>query len=98
MGTEYFSSRVTGDFAEKAFDEAKAEDLRENGTNYCEIATKDRFVLFSCPADADPEDWAEFLVNRSKTERAKKIQDRAGPAGCIKIRDGEWLFFGLVSC
>lgn len=88
-----FSRKCTGDTAKEAFDQAVAASRRDHPQGYSgTIAEKDDFVLIEMPAGADPIEYADhFLV------RCDRRLTKWGPAGCVKVKDGEWYFFGWAS-
>lgn len=57
------------------------------------IAEKTSFVEIRCPEDKDPLEYAKELINSDDS----RIEDKWGPAGSIKVKDGEYLFFGWAS-
>ena len=54
------------------------------------IAEKLSFIEIQCPKGKTPMDLAKVLMDNDDS----RISDKWGPAGCIKIKDGEFLFFG----
>jgi len=57
------------------------------------MAEKDSFVEIDLPEGMNPEEYAELLVSKSD----ERIDDKWGDAGCLKVKDGEYLFFGWAS-
>jgi hypothetical protein len=42
----------------------------------------------------DPKAFVEHLLE----DDDPRVADKWGPAGCIKVAEGEYLFFGWASC
>lgn len=95
MGASSFSVRAKGKTAAEAFNTAVQDALYAYGHDgYTgSIAEKNSYKMISVPDDADPYDYAEKLIE----EDDRRIADKYGPAGCIKLADGEYLFFGYAS-
>jgi hypothetical protein len=94
MGAEYFSEVVEGNTAKEAFNNAVEEAQFEYGHGGYSgtIAEKTSFTM-ARDSVMDQED-AEIIAERlSET----KYSDKWGPAGCIPLKDGKWLFFGWAS-
>jgi hypothetical protein len=93
MGANQFSTRARGTTAEIAFRAAVDEAGYEHGHGGYSgtIAEKRSFVVISVPKGRDPAEYA------NSDEAMAKVDDKWGPAGCVKIADGEWLFFGWAS-
>jgi hypothetical protein len=90
MGASIFMVTASGNTAEEAFKSA-VEDARCEcgyGGYTGTIAEKRSFVLVERPRGVNPTDYAEELVGEF---------DKWGPAGCIKIKKGKYLFFGFAS-
>lgn len=96
MGASTFFDRVKGRTAKEAFQKAVEEALYYYGhEGYTgTIAEKSSFVMISVPAGKKPEDYANELINNSD----RRVDDKWGPAGCIKIAEEDYLFFGWASC
>jgi hypothetical protein len=105
MGGQVFMERAKGGTAKEAFESAREEALHECGhSGYTgSIAEKREFVMID-PAEerhstehwvqSDYEDYAEALIDLQDP----RVDDKWGPAGCMKIGEGEFLFFGWASC
>lgn len=95
MGGEQFYTTSKGKTAKAAFEKAvkKAEYDYGHAGYTGTIAEKSEFVEIDLPEGDDPREFAEHLVGSSD----ERINDKWGPAGCIKIKDGEFLFFGWAS-
>lgn len=51
------------------------------------------FILLTLPPDEDARAWAGKMLN----EDNPRISDKWGPAGCYRMSEGNWLFFGYAS-
>ena len=97
MGAYSFSCTGSGQTAKAAFDSA-CQDARYNyghGGYTGTIAEKDSFVMIKVPENftGSEEDYADHLIS----ECDPRIDDKWGPAGCIDLGNGKWLFFGWAS-
>jgi hypothetical protein len=95
MGAQDFFVRQKGKTAEAAFSDAVDQAKHEHGHGGYTgtIAEKFSFVMIGMPPGEDPIVYADKLLNGDDN----RVCDKWGPAGCIKIADGEWLFFGMAS-
>ena len=95
MGASDFYSTASGKTAKDAFAAAVAQAQWDHGhSGYSgSIAEKHDFVMINLPEDEDAQDYAEKLVN----EGDPRIDDKWGPAGCIAMQNGVYLFFGWAS-
>jgi hypothetical protein len=95
MGAESFSSRSKGKTAKEAFNKAKEEARYDfgHGGYTGTIVEKRSFVMIQTPKDKNANDYANELMNNND----RRIDDKWGPAGCIHIKDDEYLFFGWAS-
>lgn len=95
MGASDFRTRAKGTNARDAFNKAVEEAEYNYGhAGYTgSIAEKQTFKEISVPKGMDPETYAEELMDNDD----HRVSDKWGPAGCVKIRDGEYLFFGWAS-
>ncbi len=97
MGGTTFQCTAKGKTAEEAFRAAKGQAYYDYGhAGYTgTIAEKESFVLIT-----PPKEW-ELLPGRYATELIdegdERICDKWGPAGCVKIGEDTWLFFGWAS-
>ncbi len=95
MGADSFIHKASGKNAREAFS-AAVEDAaywHGHGGYTGTIAEKSSFVMIDCPDDVDPEEYAEKLMD----EDDHRIDDKWGPAGCIDLGEGQYLFFGWAS-
>jgi hypothetical protein len=98
MGAESFEHQAFGKDAKEAFDNAVEEALYDYGhSGYTgTIAEKDSFVEVGNAANLpSAHDLARILMNNNDS----RIDDKWGPAGCIKVTDpaDTYLFFGWAS-
>ncbi len=95
MGAEEFTTVVRGATAEEAFRSAVEDAQYEHGHggHSGTIAEKRSFVVITVPKDEDPRTFAERLL----AEDDKRVCDKWGPAGCVQLGEGKWLFFGWAS-
>lgn len=99
-GTTFFTV-ARGSTAKEAFNDARSDAIHEykmdNDGEYegysGTIAEKNNFVMIDLPDGEDPYKYANKLINESD----RRIDDKWGPAGCIKLGAGKFLFFGWAS-
>lgn len=91
---EFFTTEKAPD-ARKAFSAARERAQYDHGhSGYTgTIAEKHEFVLFSVPEGQDPIAYANDLLDRNDS----RVSDKWGPAGCVKLEEGKYLFFGWAS-
>jgi len=108
MGSELFIHVAKGKTAQIAFDAAVEEAAYAHGhSGYTgTIAEKESFIEIPLPEKFSRtkqkkgeslEDYAsryaEWLLGKSDD----RVDDKWGPAGCLKIKRGSYLFFGWAS-
>lgn len=97
MGAQTFAERGVGKTAKEAFLAAREQALYDEGHNGYTgtIAEKSSFTLISKEAMtlAAAERLADELIEKGDA----RIDDKWGPAGCIPLDDGSFLFFGWAS-
>lgn len=95
MGACSFIQQATGKTAMEAFRAAREEALYEYGhSGYTgTIAEKYDFVRIYPPVGQDPNEYALSLIRAGDT----RICEKRGPAGCIDLGEGKFLFFGMAS-
>ncbi len=97
MGGTTFMIRVKGKSADAAFRAAVKDAQHEHGHGGYTgtIAEKSSFVTFVGPVDKSvtPEAYAGAMLDDENSQ----VYDKWGPAGCIKVAEGEYLFFGWAS-
>jgi hypothetical protein len=95
MGSDTFRTRASGKTANDAFNNAVREAQYESGHGGYSgtIAEKNCFQMIDLPKGKDARDFANELIS----EGDPRIDDKWGPAGCIALGKGEYLFFGWAS-
>lgn len=95
MGASTFMTRARGRNAGEAFSVAvsNAKHNHGHGGYTGTIAEKNRFILIDVPKGADPRKLAQQLLD----DDDPRILDKYGPAGCVLMGNGEYLFFGWAS-
>ncbi len=97
MGADTFMMGAEGDNANEAFGRARreAQHMEGHGGYTGTIAEKDSFVMIDAKGTiSEKMRFARELIN----DCDERIDDKWGPAGCIKVEDGKYLFFGWASC
>ena len=101
MGACTFAVVEKGKSAQDAFDRATADARYEygHGGYTGTIAEKDEFVMIKPDQDATTWNEGEFFAYAYMLIEADdpRIDDKWGPAGCINMGRGEYLFFGWAS-
>lgn len=94
MGASEFLISVKAKTAEEAFSIATKDARYEygHGGYTGSIAEKNSFVMISVPEGKDPRNFAEELMDNDDSRIGKH-----GPAGCIKLKEDKWYFFGFAS-
>ena len=94
MGAMQFFQKGYGKTANKAFSDAISDAQFEHGQGGYSgsILEKSEYVMLTVPEGVDPWDYAE-----TASEEDPRVQDKWGPAGCIDLSEGEYLFFGWAS-
>lgn len=109
MGASTFMNKVTAKSPEEAFRKVRDEALylHGHGGYTGTIAEKDEFEVIT--PQGDPITYANDLLSvwgddiPEQYSKGKFKQDQAivddkwGPAGCICLEDGRFLFFGWAS-
>jgi hypothetical protein len=95
MGASEFMTRGAGSNPRAAFAAAREKALYDHGhAGYSgTLAEKHGFVEIAVPDGIDPAKFAEGLLS----DGDKRIDDKWGPAGCVKVAEGTYLFFGWAS-
>ena len=96
MGAEQFDHAAEGKTAREAFDKAVAEACYSYGhSGYTgTIAEKTEFVMVGKAATLEE---ARAIADKLMEDSDPRIDDKWGPAGCIKVGKGSYLFFGYAS-
>tara|TARA_Y100000310_G_C20185342_1_gene580025 strand:- start:34 stop:324 length:291 start_codon:yes stop_codon:yes gene_type:complete len=95
MGAEVFVTESIGANANEAFNNARNDALYQYGHNGYSgsIAEKYSFVMIKLPPEHNVHRFIDSLID----EDDFRIDDKWGPAGCIKISDTQFIFFGWAS-
>ena len=95
MGASEFTHIAKGKTAREAFTSARESAQYNCGhSGYTgTIAEKDTFVKIEVPEGQNAREYAKQLLEKDD----ERISDKWGPAGCIKVKEGEYLFFGWAS-
>jgi len=101
LGAQTFSNSASGKTAQAAFNSAVSDAQYESGHGGYSgtIAEKSSFVMCSSEVFESKQlayDFAEKLLD----EGDRRIDDKWGPAGCVKFKDKDkavFLFFGWAS-
>lgn len=97
MGAQPFQTIAEGKTADAAFDDAVSNALHYHGHGGYTgtIAEKSEFEMVSV-VPMNPSD-AHSLASQLVNEGDPRIDDKHGPAGCIPLDTGEFLFFGWAA-
>ena len=97
MGASEFGVYGTGKTAAEAFrnavEEADAEFGHRQGYSGT-INSKRSFKEVSVPSGKDLSTFLQELADDDN----HFSQDKYGPAGCVKVSDDQWFFFGIAPC
>ena len=95
MGADSFTSYANGKTAQEAFESAVKEAQYDYGhAGYTgTIAEKKSFVMIPTP---DTDD-IEYFIEKMLDGNSSPVNDKWGPAGCIKLDGQEFVFFGWAS-
>lgn len=104
MGACDFYTNGKGNSAKEAFNAAvdQMQWDRGHGGYTGTIAEKSSFVMITPPSpfSADEKEAAQQamqLAEQLMADDDKRIEDKWGPAGCIKYASDKYLFFGWAS-
>lgn len=102
MGADTFTTTAKGKTAAEAFEAARNEALYDYGhRGYTgSIAEKRDFVMIAVPnafVVDDGRNRAHAYADALIADDDARIVNKWGPAGCIALPDGEFLFFGWAS-
>ena len=95
MGGNTFSQVGKGKTATEAFISAVKEAQHQygHGGYTGTLAEKHEFTMITPPAGVDPVKFAHDLVDQGDP----RVDDKWGPAGCVKVGPDQWMFFGWAS-
>lgn len=96
MGAQEFWHTAKGKTAQEAFNNAREEALYDYGhSGYSgTIAEKDSFKVIPCE---QKEEAVDAKMKQCMENENHFVQNKWGDAGCIKVRDGVFVFFGWAS-
>jgi hypothetical protein len=112
VGAQEFFQIGRGKTPQEAFDSAHDQAAYDYGhAGYTgTLAEKGGFTMITVPPGIPPKRYARLLVENALedpliTPELKpkfredfiEVDDKWGPAGCIKLNEGEYLFFGWAS-
>lgn len=101
MGACDFETRAKGKTAQEAFLAARQQAGYESGFGGYSgtIVEKDDFRLIVLPDGMDARQCVRKLMREDDFEvnGFNPYHDKWGPAGCIDLGSGEYLFFGMAS-
>lgn len=91
MGSQVFTTTVTGRTSDDAFVKAIEQACYDHGNSGYTgtIAEKSEFMMI----ELGPDQTIDDLITHSDP----RIDDKWGPAGCINNKDGTFTFFGWAS-
>lgn len=95
MGACEFFCTGRGKSAKEAFRDARDNALYESGHGGYTgtIAEKHEFTVISVPDGMSAREYANHLLENDD----ERVSDKWGPAGCVKVEEGKYLFFGWAS-
>lgn len=95
MGSTVFFHTSEGKTAKTAFNKAVKECRKScgNGGYTGTIAEKSSYIMIDLPKGKEPMDYADELIDNDD----ERIENKWGPAGCFKLPDNQWFFFGWAS-
>lgn len=97
MGARDFSSFADGATPSKAFEAAKAEARVKYGERYTgSVAEKGSFKTVPTPPAIAGDEQEVLRHAFSLIAEDDDLDDKYGPAGCMQVRPGRWLFFGMA--
>jgi hypothetical protein len=100
MGAETFSQRVSGKTAQEAFNAAQEQARYDYGhAGYTgTIAEKHDFIMLKpSPERLEEIKAGQWFDYDPDDPLWRKVDDKWGPAGCLALGDGQFLFFGWAS-
>ncbi len=97
MGAQEFIIKATGRTADEAFRKAidEARYMSGHGGYSGTIGEKSDFTMIEVEARTDRKKIA--FAQKLLEDQDPRIDDKWGPAGCIKLKAKDYLFFGWAS-
>lgn len=97
MGARDFSSFADGATAKAAFQNAREQAIAEHGNRRNgTVSEKSDFVMVDKPAHLGDDERAILRHAFGLLSERDDIDDKYGPAGCIQVKPGRFLFFGMA--
>lgn len=95
MGATRFTQTAKGATAQEAFNNAYMDAIKMYGTEPYSGSIKEKatFIEIDVPSGTDPVEYASSLLR----EGDSRINDKWGDAGCVKLEDNNYYFFGWAS-
>ncbi len=99
MGASIFGEVVEAKTAQEAFNIAVRNARNEYGSRAYSGSIKEKasfsFIVIDVPEEYkdNPIAFAKHLLDSSD----ERVNAKYGPAGCIKMEEGRWHFFGWAS-
>jgi hypothetical protein len=99
MGADTFATRSQGKTPEEAFSKAVQDAQWEHGHGGYSgtIAEKGSFILIDWEKERQGQESISGFINRLIDLDDERISDKWGDAGCVKLKEGEYVFFGWAS-
>jgi hypothetical protein len=112
MGADTFTDYAEGKTADEAFNNVREQAAYDYGhAGYTgTIAEKGSFVILAKPEGVEVEDFIHYAISASfalgdipEQHRTaalaanEHVDDKWGPAGCIDLGGGKYVFFGWAS-
>lgn len=96
MGATTFGCTMRGSSAKDAFSAAREDAQWKHGNEGYTgtVAEKSKFTMITPPEGMDPFQYADQLLD----EGDPRVDDKWGPAGCVKVGPDAYYFFGWASC
>jgi len=94
MGASNFSNGGKGKTAQEVFTRLVDDSRHEFGHSYSgEIGMKSSFKMVTVPEGMTVDDF----IDQCFEDENHICQDKYGPAACVKVSEGHWIFFGYAS-
>lgn len=99
MGACSFQNHVKGATAKEAFQTARENAGYESGFGGYSgtIVEKSDFEMITVPAGKTADDVIREMADSEQDFDFNPYDDKWGPAGCIDLGNGEFVFFGMAS-
>jgi len=106
MGACTFGRRGCGKTDKEAYEDARRDAGYENGHIYSgDLGSKDGYLLTTPPAGINPMEWMRMIEDfdpdtadpkhKAQLQRLFNVyEDKYDRALCIKLEEGQYIFFG----